>query len=153
MKEPNTENDCRYVREKVFLEEITTDFVNSSDQLANMFTKSLRGVEYILTNLVHKTYMLHLERECFNVISHLLLQICQSLAMTYSRKLGSLILDYQVRFIVFDSLNWCKYMLCGLHLTHNIQITFSFYRLGASMIMVVELKQACGYIQNFTTQK
>ncbi|GAU43000.1 hypothetical protein TSUD_188740 [Trifolium subterraneum] len=37
------EIDCHYVRDKVLSGEITTDFVKSEDQLADMFTKSLKG--------------------------------------------------------------------------------------------------------------
>ena len=35
--------DCHFIREKIALGYMTTNFVNSSDQLANIFTKSLRG--------------------------------------------------------------------------------------------------------------
>jgi hypothetical protein len=47
------EIDCHYVRDKVLSGEITTDFVKSEDQLADMFTKSLRGsrVDYICNKL------------------------------------------------------------------------------------------------------
>jgi hypothetical protein len=47
------EIDCHYVRDKVLSGEITTDFVKSEDQLADMFTKSLRGsrVGYICNKL------------------------------------------------------------------------------------------------------
>nr|KYP71093.1 Copia protein [Cajanus cajan] len=47
------EIDCHFVREKVFSGEITTEFVHSSDQLANVFTKSLKGprVDYICNKL------------------------------------------------------------------------------------------------------
>ena len=37
------EVDCHFIREKITSGCITTSFVNSSDQLADMFTKSLRG--------------------------------------------------------------------------------------------------------------
>jgi hypothetical protein len=47
------EIDCHYVRDKVLSGEITTDFVKSEDQLADMFTKSLKGsrVDYICNKL------------------------------------------------------------------------------------------------------
>jgi len=47
------EIDHHFVREKVLSEEITIDFVNSSNQLVDIFTKSLRGsqIEYICNNL------------------------------------------------------------------------------------------------------
>ena len=37
------EVDCHFIREKIASGCMTTSFVNSSDQLANVFTKSLRG--------------------------------------------------------------------------------------------------------------
>ena len=37
------EMDCHFIRENVTSGCMTTSFVNSSDQLADMFTKSLRG--------------------------------------------------------------------------------------------------------------
>ena len=37
------EVDCHFIIEKIALECMTTSFVNSSDQLADLFTKSLRG--------------------------------------------------------------------------------------------------------------
>ncbi|RDX87093.1 hypothetical protein CR513_31475, partial [Mucuna pruriens] len=43
MREPNIEIDCHFVREKLLAKEISTEFVNSSNQLADIFTKSLRG--------------------------------------------------------------------------------------------------------------
>jgi transposase InsO family protein len=47
------EIDCHYVRDKVLSGEITTEFVKSEDQLADMFTKSLKGsrVNYICNKL------------------------------------------------------------------------------------------------------
>ncbi|CAJ2666930.1 unnamed protein product [Trifolium pratense] len=47
------EIDCHYVRDKVLSGKITTDFVKSEDQLADMFTKSLKGsrVDYICNKL------------------------------------------------------------------------------------------------------
>ena len=38
------EVNCYFIHEKIALECMTTSFVNSSDQLANIFTKSLRGL-------------------------------------------------------------------------------------------------------------
>jgi len=45
--------NCHFVREKVFSGEITTDFINSNNQLADLFTKSLSGprIEYIYNKL------------------------------------------------------------------------------------------------------
>jgi len=37
------EIDCHFIREKIMSGDIKTEFVNSSDQLADIFTKSLRG--------------------------------------------------------------------------------------------------------------
>ena len=39
----HNEIDCHFVTEKVLLGEIITDFVSSSYQLADIFTKSLKG--------------------------------------------------------------------------------------------------------------
>ena len=47
------EVDCHFIREKIASGCIATSFVNSSDQLADMFTKSLRGprIKYICNKL------------------------------------------------------------------------------------------------------
>ena len=47
------EVDCHFIREKITSGCMTTSFVNSSDQLANIFTKSLRGprIQYICNKL------------------------------------------------------------------------------------------------------
>ena len=47
------EIDCHFIREKVVAKEINTIFVNSNDQLADIFTKSLRGprISYIYDKL------------------------------------------------------------------------------------------------------
>ena len=47
------EVDCHFIREKIALRCMTTCFVNSNDQLAHMFTKSLRGprIKYICDKL------------------------------------------------------------------------------------------------------
>ena len=47
------EVDCHFIREKIPLECMTTSFVNSSDQLADVFTKSLRStrIKYICNKL------------------------------------------------------------------------------------------------------
>ena len=37
------EVDCHFIRKKIASRYMTTTFVNSSDQLADVFTKSLRG--------------------------------------------------------------------------------------------------------------
>ena len=43
------EVDCHFIREKIALGCMITSFVNSNDQLADIFTKSLRGprIKYI----------------------------------------------------------------------------------------------------------
>ncbi|RVW60313.1 Retrovirus-related Pol polyprotein from transposon RE2 [Vitis vinifera] len=60
------EVDCHFIREKIASECVATSFVNSNDQLADIFTKSLRvlGLNIFVTSLVHMTYMLQLEGEC-----------------------------------------------------------------------------------------
>ena len=47
------EVDCHFIREKIALGCVATSFVNSNDQLADIFTKSLRGprVKYICNKL------------------------------------------------------------------------------------------------------
>ncbi|RVW87781.1 Retrovirus-related Pol polyprotein from transposon RE1 [Vitis vinifera] len=60
------EVDCHFIREKIASGCVATSFVNSNDQLADIFTKSLRGprINIFVTSLVHMTYMLQLEGEC-----------------------------------------------------------------------------------------
>ena len=50
----NIEVDCHFMREKILFDDITTSFVNSNDQLPDVFTKSLRGprINYLCNNLV-----------------------------------------------------------------------------------------------------
>ena len=47
------EVDCHFIREKIASGCMTTSFVGASDQLTNMFTKSLRGprIKYIYNKL------------------------------------------------------------------------------------------------------
>ena len=47
------EVDCHFFRENIALGYMTTSFVNSNDQLADIFTKSLRGpkIKYICDKL------------------------------------------------------------------------------------------------------
>ena len=47
------EVDCHFIREKITSGYITTSFVNSSDQLVDILTKSLRGpmIKYICNKL------------------------------------------------------------------------------------------------------
>ena len=47
------EVDCRFIRENIALRCMTTSFVNSNNQLANIFSKSLRGprIKYICDKL------------------------------------------------------------------------------------------------------
>jgi len=45
--------DCHFVREKILSKDLITEFVSSNEQLANMFTKSLRGatIQFICSKL------------------------------------------------------------------------------------------------------
>jgi len=47
------EIDCHFFQEKIMSRDIKIEFVNSSDQLADIFTKSLRGpiIDYICNKL------------------------------------------------------------------------------------------------------
>ena len=47
------EVDCHFIREKIASGSMTISFVNSNDQLADIFTKSLRGprIKYIYDKL------------------------------------------------------------------------------------------------------
>ena len=47
------EVDCHFIRENIASRCMTTSFVNSNDQLANIFTKSLRGprIQFICNKL------------------------------------------------------------------------------------------------------
>ena len=60
------EVDCHFIREKIASGCMITSFVNYIDQLADIFTKSLRGpwIKYICDSLVLLTYMPQLEGEC-----------------------------------------------------------------------------------------
>jgi len=53
MKGPNIEIDCHFIREKIVPRDIKTEFVISNEQLADIFTKSLRGprIDYICNKL------------------------------------------------------------------------------------------------------
>ncbi|RDX81335.1 hypothetical protein CR513_38003, partial [Mucuna pruriens] len=57
------EIDCHFVREKLLAKEISTKFVNSSNQLADIFTKSLRAPQIQLKCLSYK-------RKIRNCITH-----------------------------------------------------------------------------------
>ena len=52
--------NCHFIREKIASGCVATSFVNSNDQLADIFTKSLKGprLNTFVTSLVHMTYML-----------------------------------------------------------------------------------------------
>ena len=52
-KMKHIEIDCHFICEKILSEIITTSFVNSNDQLVDVFTKSLRGphIKYICDKL------------------------------------------------------------------------------------------------------
>ena len=47
------EVDCHFIREKILSRDIITSFVNSNDQLADAFTKFLRGprISYLCNKL------------------------------------------------------------------------------------------------------
>lgn len=67
MKEENTLRlIVIFVTKKIQPGEITTAFVNSNEQLTDIFTKSLEVLKLItyVTSLVHMTYMYQLEGEC-----------------------------------------------------------------------------------------
>lgn len=55
--------DCHFVREKILSREIVTECVSSNDQVADIFTKPLRGhrVHYICCKLGVFIYLLQLE--------------------------------------------------------------------------------------------
>ena len=52
-KELNIEIYCHFIWEKLLSKEISTEFVGSNDQLADVLTKSLRGpqIEFIYSKL------------------------------------------------------------------------------------------------------
>jgi len=47
------EIECHFIREKIISGDIKTEFVNSNNQLAYIFTKPLQGprIDYICNNL------------------------------------------------------------------------------------------------------
>jgi len=57
--------DCHFIREKILSVCIATSFVNSVNQLEDIFTKSLQGpcISFICNNL--GAYMLQLKGECW----------------------------------------------------------------------------------------
>jgi len=57
-KTKHIEIDCHCIRENIESRDIKTEFVNSNDQLADIFTKSLKGwrIDYISTSLVDKLH-------------------------------------------------------------------------------------------------
>lgn len=60
------EIDCHFVREKVLLKEVVTKSYSSNDQLADIFTKSLKRtrIQFFCSKLGAFICLLHLEREC-----------------------------------------------------------------------------------------
>ena len=60
------EVDCHFIREKIASGCVATNFVNSNDQLTDIFTNLLEVIESntFVISLVHMTYMLQLEGEC-----------------------------------------------------------------------------------------
>jgi len=52
-KTKHIEIDCHFIREKIILGDIKTEFVNSNNQLADIFTKPLQGpkIDYICNKL------------------------------------------------------------------------------------------------------
>ena len=59
------EVDCHFIKEKIASGCMTTSFANSNDQLAGIFSRSLRGprIKYICDKLGAFSYILQLE-EC-----------------------------------------------------------------------------------------
>ena len=59
------EMDCHFISEKIASGCMTISFVNSNDQLVDIFAKSVRGprIKYICDKLGALTYMLQLEGE------------------------------------------------------------------------------------------
>ena len=53
------EVNCHFIKEKISLGCMVTSFVNSNDQLIDIFTKSLKcpRLNKYVTSLVHTTYM------------------------------------------------------------------------------------------------
>ena len=60
------EVDCHFIREKIASGCMATNFVNSSDQLADMSPNLSEVLESstFVTSLVHMTYMFQFEGEC-----------------------------------------------------------------------------------------
>ncbi|XP_052725285.1 uncharacterized mitochondrial protein AtMg00810-like [Vigna angularis] len=60
------EVDCHFIREKIISGDIKTEFVNSSNQLAEYSLSPYEDLELIIfvTSLEHMIYMLQLEGEC-----------------------------------------------------------------------------------------
>ena len=76
------EVDCHFIREKIALGCMTTSFVNFNDQLADIFTKFLRGsrIKYIcdklgafdlyapvLGEVLRFSFLIHLGSFCFSL--------------------------------------------------------------------------------------
>ena len=58
--------DCNFIKKKIASGCMTSSFVNSNDQLADIFPKSFRSprIKYICDKLSAFVYMLQLEEEC-----------------------------------------------------------------------------------------
>ncbi|RDY14664.1 hypothetical protein CR513_00246, partial [Mucuna pruriens] len=77
-KTKHIEVDCHFIREKIESRNITTSFVNSSNQLENVFTKSLKGsrISHICKKLggcgrlicLHRRKERHLQNRCYDLI-------------------------------------------------------------------------------------
>ena len=67
------EVDCHFIREKIALRYITTSFVNSNDQLVDIFTKSSRSKDsiHLCTPLIPKH--VYKDFNCFICIFHIFL--------------------------------------------------------------------------------
>jgi len=61
------EIDYNFIRENILFGCIATSFVNSANQLADVFIKSLQSprIAFICNKLVHMTYMLQLGGQCW----------------------------------------------------------------------------------------
>lgn len=65
------EVSCHSIRENIASRCVTTSFINSNDQLTDIFTKSLIGpkIKYICVKLGHMTCILQLEGSVKDLLS------------------------------------------------------------------------------------
>jgi len=62
----NIEIDWHFIREKIVSRDIKTEFVNSNDQLTDIFINFYEDLELIIfvTRLIYMIYMHQFEEEC-----------------------------------------------------------------------------------------